>query len=914
MVQLAERVLVCSANSPLCLVRHGCTRTAVSEVSVRVCLWLAEEEAEEEATTCSLINAGCLAAPQGRALPPTLSLSSFSPSLSVSAIVIPALRSLSPPAASLSLHHSLALRSFSHTPPNNTHSTVVPQIRTILHTHTHTDYRPQHTHETLTHAYTYTYTWQGRPTADTERERETRTLAPPPLTSSSLLRPPCLVAALTLLRCLLPPFIIDLGRLITHACVSVSVRVGLGTICCLRTEEVSACLWAETWRNLVLRRAAVHVVTSSPLSCPLSLSHTPVLFLSSLSVLPRAAAAMKRILATELQGNVLQLPRLPIPSVASSMDGYRSSVQALWSPEVAAPHLARLSAFVESSAPVLQKHLVEADRAAAESGKSPYTYIEGLLAESALTSRSPQEVNMNAGFVLQHQIAGADTTQAGVASALTYGIACWIHELRTSGLAVSTEPAAARYDVSPLLTEFGRSLVPSKETDLLQTTPLEKLSHVVVLHDGHPYMVRVFDEHQRVLDRKLIQKAFELILTITPDQDNTSPVSVLTAGSRAVWGQAYQELLKTPENAEVLRLFQESIIVVCLDSTKWGSDENLAEAAALHGSKEELENRWYDKHQMIVSEDGQVAFNFEATASDRVHWAKWIGDVLSILRDQGGSGVSTEGIDGAAASAIVRHLSVTYGKSFVTHIRTARQEALAIVTDTEVHSIHIPYGAAQLSALKVEPDAFVQMCLQLAMHKMRNRLCSTTEVCSTAGFFHGTTELMHTTSEEMLALATSLAQHHQDGATAAALDTNGREAVAKLIHATSDRHVALTAAATRGEGHNRHLTALRHVARINGDKAALAFFEDELFARTSTAVLSTSEFSKPWLRYYTFGPMQTNGYGLGYVIDENEVRVSLSAFTNSPATNVADLKTALTVSCNSLYELLGGTPAAAPTS
>ncbi|KAG5490421.1 hypothetical protein JKF63_00541 [Porcisia hertigi] len=618
---------------------------------------------------------------------------------------------------------------------------------------------------------------------------------------------------------------------------------------------------------------------------------------------------MKRISATELQGNVLKLPRLPIPSVASSMEGYRASLRALWSPEVTAPHLSKLDSFVESSAPVLQRHLVETDKAAAESGKAPFTYVEDLLAQGALSSRSPLEVNKNIGFVLQRDISGTDGTQVGVASALTYGIACWVQEVRTNGLSIPADPAT-QYDVSPLLTEFGRSLIPSKETDLVHTTSLEHLSHVIVLHDGHSYMVRVFDEHRRVLDRKLIQKSFELILNITPDQDNTSPVSVLTAGSRAVWGQAYQELIKTPENAEVLRLFHESILVVCLDSLRWGSDEGLAEASALHGSKEELENRWYDKHQMIVSEDGQVAFNLDATASDRVHWAKWIGDVLSILKEQGGRGVSTENIDGAAVSGIVRPLSVTYGKSFVSHIRAARQEALAIVADTEVHSIHIPFGKAQLSALGVEPDAFVQICLQLAMHKMRNKLCNTTQMCSTAGFFHGTSELMHTPSVEMLELAKYLAQHQQGVEAAAALDTSGKEALAKLFHATSNQHAALRAAAARGEGYDRHLMALRHVARINGDKAALAFFEDDVFLKTSTPVLSTSQFSEPWLRYYTFGPMQSNGYGLGYVIDEQEVRVSLSAFTNSPAANAADLKASLMVSCSTLFKLLGGAPGA----
>ncbi|KPI87529.1 putative carnitine/choline acetyltransferase [Leptomonas seymouri] len=620
---------------------------------------------------------------------------------------------------------------------------------------------------------------------------------------------------------------------------------------------------------------------------------------------------MKRIAASELQSNVLKLPRLPIPSITASMDGYCASLKALWSSDVTAPHLAKLDAFLLSSAPVLQKHLVEADKAAAEAGTAPHTYLETMMTQAALSSRLPLEVNMNASFVLQRTIPNTDHTQAGVASAMTHAIACWIQEVRTKGLQVPEDPSK-QFDVSPLLTEFGRSLIPSKEADAIHTTPLGDLEHVIVLHDGHPYVVRIFDENKLVVDRRLIQKAFEFILSITPDLDNPAPAAVLTAGSRSVWGLAYQELIKIPENAEVLRLFRESAIVICLDGLKWGSNESLAEASALHGCKEELENRWFDKHQMIVSEDGQVAFNFESTVSDRVHWAKWIDDVLNILKGRGGSGVSTQGVDGAEVTAIVKPLSVTYGKSFVTHIRAARQEALSIVTDTEVHSIHIPYGRAQLSALKVEPDAFVQMCLQLAVHQMRNRLCSTTEACSTARFFHGKTELMHTATQEMLELATKLAQHQQDGEAAAALDTESKDALANLIRATSNRHVSLTAAAGRGDGFDRHLMALRHVAQNNGDKAALAFFEDELFAKTNNAVLATSELSMPWLRYYTFGPSNPNGYGLGYVIDDQEVRVSLSAFTNSPATNVSDMKSALAATCDTLYQLLGGTPAARP--
>lgn len=630
---------------------------------------------------------------------------------------------------------------------------------------------------------------------------------------------------------------------------------------------------------------------------------------------------MKRISAKELGQNVFRLPRLPIPTIAATADRYRSSTRALWTPEVATTHLTKLDKFLESSAPVLQKHIVDTDKAAAAAGVAPFSYVEALLEQSALGSRTPLEVNMNSGFVLQSGLPGTDNTQSGVASAFVYGVACWIHEVRTTGLAlpvaapVATSTASGGsagvaastsmpYDVSPLLTEFGRSLIPSKTTDVLHTTPLERLRHVIVLHDGHPYLVRVFDEAGNVLDRALIQKAFEFVLSITPDQDNTSPVSVLTAGSRAVWGQAYEELIKTPENAEVLRLFHESIIVVCLDSNAWGDDGSLAEASALHGSKEELENRWYDKHQLIVSADGRCALNFEATASDRVHWATWIGEVLAIMSRQGGSGLSTDHVDGTKLNGIVKHLSITYGKSFVPHIRNARKEALSLVSDTAVYSIHLPYGRTQLSALKVDAEAFVQMCAQLAVYKLRNRLHPSSGLCSTAGFFHGTTEILRSVTAEMQSLASTVAQYEAAGTSAAAMDSNAREKVANLIYAASSRHVSLASEASNGEGIDRHLMALHNIARINGDKAALAFFDDELYLKSSAFVLNTSEFSRPWLRYYSFGPSDVNGYGLGCVIDATEVRLSLSAFPDSPATNVSELKASMLWAADTLYTVL----------
>ncbi|EPY38539.1 carnitine/choline acetyltransferase [Angomonas deanei] len=396
----------------------------------------------------------------------------------------------------------------------------------------------------------------------------------------------------------------------------------------------------------------------------------------------------------------------------------------------------------------------------------------------------------------------------------------------------------------------------------------------------------------------------------------------------------------------MLEKFHTAVLIVCLDSGKWSDHASLAESAALHGSKEELENRWYDKHQMIVSADGQLAFNFEASCSDRVHWAYWIEHVLRVANAAPPAVVKDDTT--FDFTRLVQPLEITFGKSFAAHIRNARLEAHHIVEDLEVHSVHIPYGKEKIALLneaevnkgvRITPDAFAQLVLQLAHDTLRDRLTAASQLCSVANFFHGLTALARTMTAELAQVIHILNEMERkalpkleaeseinlsnagDGTVkpvAVALDS-GKSFLASHITSTEDKQklaaamrAAITAhhgqvlAATRGEGIDRHMLVLDHHVRVNGDKAGLAFFEDELQKLSSSYLLSTSSFSREWLQYYTFGPQRENGYGLGYVIDRHEMRVSLTAFTNSPATNVSDLTSAILFYSDMVYHLLGG--------
>ncbi|ORC90196.1 putative carnitine/choline acetyltransferase [Trypanosoma theileri] len=616
---------------------------------------------------------------------------------------------------------------------------------------------------------------------------------------------------------------------------------------------------------------------------------------------------MRRVLAKDLASNVLKLPRLPIPPLEKTADRYRASIVPLKPADTVKAHLQKLDMFVSSSGKELQKALVDADKAAEAKGGYPYSYIEPIWDAMYLNNRAPLPVNTNPG-ILAKNIKHAGDTQAGVAAAVVYNIAKWIQRVIKEGL----EVGELKQDVSPVLRQFGASLIPGESKDEFLTTPPEKLRHVIILHDGHLYALRVFDEQQVPIERAVIQRSIEYILSVTPDLDNTTPVSVLTAGGRQTWAHAYAELVKTPENAEILKKVQEGILVVCLDTRKWGDDDKLKNAAMLHGDKEEAENRWYDKHQIIISADGQFAFNFEHAGSDGVQWVRWVSDVLGELEGANASAATATAtataasIDAKEVTSLVEPLRVTFGKAFATHIRSARAEVQELIGRTALEALHLPFGKKQLKLAGVSPDAFVQMCFHVAFHKCRNKLAPTYEAASTSQFFHGRTETIRSATQEMLALAEAVNKGARDVNAAAALNETERAGLVGLAKAASERHVTLANAAVNGEGVDRHLTALRQLALDCKDGAALNFFEDDVYKTCTRWLLSTSNVSNAWINRFAFGPVTPNGYGLGYVIDENEVRIMLSAFTSSPSTNVGDLKAALECAAMSLFHLLDG--------
>ena len=68
--------------------------------------------------------------------------------------------------------------------------------------------------------------------------------------------------------------------------------------------------------------------------------------------------------------------------------------------------------------------------------------------------------------------------------------------------------------------------------------------------------------------------------------------------------------------------------------------------------------------------------------------------------------------------------------------------------------------------------------------------------------------------------------------------------------------------------------------------------------------MSTSNVSQPHMDLFNFGPVANDGYGIGYVIDDDDIRITISAFASCSKTNSAEMATAVVAAAERLLTII----------
>ncbi|CAH0516761.1 unnamed protein product [Peronospora belbahrii] len=107
--------------------------------------------------------------------------------------------------------------------------------------------------------------------------------------------------------------------------------------------------------------------------------------------------------------------------------------------------------------------------------------------------------------------------------------------------------------------------------------------------------------------------------------------------------------------------------------------------------------------------------------------------------------------------------------------------------------------------------------------------------------------------------------------------------------------------AQKGMGVDRHLTALNSIASQNDIFSN--FLASPVRAESSNFLISSSNVTMPFLQYFSFGAVVPHGYGVGYLLHNKSINITLTNYKDSGVSDGKKFKEALEGSLDTIKVL-----------
>lgn len=628
-----------------------------------------------------------------------------------------------------------------------------------------------------------------------------------------------------------------------------------------------------------------------------------------------------------------QLLKLPIPDLDETCKNYLSVLRPLQTEKEYEKTVEAVNKFLKDGS---GRYLDSELRKFSETRNS---YIEQFWYDSYLNYDSPVVLNLNPFFLLEddpfHNEATCVNPQVKRAVTLTVSSLKFIRALKNETLPVDIQrngKPLCMYQYSKL---FGASRIPSEDGCIMQSDP--NSNHIVVMSKSQFYWFDVLDSGNNLimLEQDLIINFTSIIqdsLKTPRDEIAKSSFGVLTTENRRIWAKIRNSptIVDNPNNSEILSIIDSALFVICLDDIVLNDLSDLSKNMLCGLSILDkgvqvgtCTNRWYDKLQIIVTQNGKAGINFEHTGVDGHTVLRYVSDIytdsiLSFAQTINsnaptlwtGSTFNGSSENQGNLVTIPRKLEWDLTPDLSLALRFGETRLSDLINQNEFKHLEFKsYGSSTIKKMKYSPDAFVQMAFQATYYALYGKVECTYEPAMTKAFFHGRTEAIRTVSQESNLFVRKFFDP--------AMPSKDK---LKYLSDACVKHSEQTRRCSAGHGVDRHLYALfciwkRYVAEsetifsatemtnddtiinneisssssdhtVGGNNQQSLKFElnhlPEIFAdggwdKLNNTIISTSNCGNPSLRLFGFGPVSANGFGIGYIIKDDSISICASS-------------------------------------
>ncbi|KAJ1798434.1 Carnitine O-acetyltransferase mitochondrial [Coemansia sp. RSA 2399] len=547
------------------------------------------------------------------------------------------------------------------------------------------------------------------------------------------------------------------------------------------------------------------------------------------------------------------LQKLPVPELDDTVSRFVDVARPLFGKVEFESCLAKLNDFVANEGPVLQARL-------AERASSRENWLEEWWNDYAYFNNRAS-VCFNVNYFFGFRSTPQPLSQARLAAALIESAVRFRDDLESGRLEHDNIRGKAMC-MHQYQYMFGTCRHPGASKDWTDVYSRAESSHVAVAHKGRFFVLRLPEAaavaatsstRQTTVDT--IERHLQDIIDRTERAERAQSIGILTAALRDDWFAARECLLQvSSDNAASLHALESAAFLVSLDTASPATHKEFSLACHCGDGVD----RYFDKNfQIIVFANGRYGFNGEHSLTDATTDMRLCNAMVREADDLSldhplARGTNDDGFR-------VEELKFDYSIELLDHIHRAIEYFDATVAAHELSTLTFDgYGKENIKKMKVSPDAYVQMAMQLAYYRRFRSVPPTYESASTKAFSRGRTETSRSVS------------HHSVEWCKAMVDipeTTSLQAKSELLKQAIAHQSQFTAQCAKGNGIDRHMLGLEHALLVGEPRPAI--FADPVFTGSRHWKLSTSQISDSILDAYGWGEVVDDGFGVAYRI-ENE--------------------------------------------
>ncbi|GMT10003.1 hypothetical protein PFISCL1PPCAC_1300, partial [Pristionchus fissidentatus] len=416
---------------------------------------------------------------------------------------------------------------------------------------------------------------------------------------------------------------------------------------------------------------------------------------------------------------------------------------------------------------------------------------------------------------------------------------------------------------------------PGETIDRLQNYGISR--HIVVLHNGGIYKMKMVDERDRIYSLDDLTDIFIELLRRPQVTGAEGRVPALTHDKRNNWHANRRRFFESiPQNAAALKDIETAAFVICLsEEENWDYDQSNPDTLSrfmrltLTG---EGANRWVDKSlNYTVGKNGRCGGTTEHSIADgsefdhiMENFVLMENDIVPYppLEEQQSRERSFDALEAKERVKFAERIKIAVNEEMASEIDRAYSTYRQSAEDVHMSSlIHRQWGKGRIKECGCSPDAFVQMAIQLANYRDQGRFVLTYEPASSRFYKDSRTETLRSVTDESCEFVRAMEDGKSERAHRASLLR-----AACALHSSRNRDVMVN------KGVDRHLFVLFVMSQATSISSPFLnhYIQQEWLLSTSHVPNVTNtmkedgeDVNKSWLGA-SFGAVAKTGYGVCY--------------------------------------------------